>query len=163
MQTTKAVFVGVLVVALLLFAACGDDTETTTQGDASPSPANGDCEPGAEVTTASGLRYVENECGTGAEAVPGSLVAVHYTGKLENGKVFDSSKGREPLEFQVGAGMMIPGFDEGVEGMREGGNRTLTLPPELAYGKAGAGDAIPPNATLIFDVELVSVRTPNNT
>lgn len=98
--------------------------------------------------------------GEGIEASPYSVVDVHYTGKLEDGSVFDSSTGRQPFRFTIGAGQVIPGWDMGIQGMMPGGKRVLTIPPELAYGKAGTGDKIPPNATLIFDVELVAATPP---
>jgi FKBP-type peptidyl-prolyl cis-trans isomerase len=95
--------------------------------------------------------------GDGAEAVPGKRVTVHYTGNLENGKEFDSSRSRGPFAFQLGAGRVIKGWDEGVKGMKIGGKRKLTIPSHLGYGAAGAGNVIPPNATLIFEVELLGV------
>lgn len=99
--------------------------------------------------------------GQGLTAVPFSVVDVQYTGKLEDGTVFDSSTGRDkPFQFTLGSGQVIPGWDMGIKGMKPGGKRTLTIPSELAYGKSGAGNVIPPNATLIFDVELVSVTPP---
>lgn len=99
--------------------------------------------------------------GSGLEASPYSIVDVHYTGKLEDGTVFDSSRDRgAPIQFTLGAGQVIPGWDQGIQGMRPGSRRILKIPPELAYGKAGAGNDIPPNATLIFDVELVAVKPP---
>ena len=108
--------------------------------------------------TASGLKIVETTIGTGAEAVTGSAVQVHYDGRLENGKEFDSSRKRgQPFQFRLGAGMVIKGWDEGIAGMKEGGKRQLVIPPELGYGKRGAGGVIPPNATLVFDVELLRV------
>jgi FKBP-type peptidyl-prolyl cis-trans isomerase len=111
------------------------------------------------MKTNSGLEYIETQAGTGAQAVAGKLVSVHYTGKLTNGKVFDSSHTRgEPIEFPLGAGHVIKGWDEGIALMKVGGKATLTIPPELGYGQRGAGGAIPPNATLIFDVELVAVK-----
>ncbi|MBI4723426.1 MAG: FKBP-type peptidyl-prolyl cis-trans isomerase [Candidatus Stahlbacteria bacterium] len=113
---------------------------------------------GKEVTTASGLKYVDLVTGTGAEAKPGMSVSVHYTGWLTNGTKFDSSKDRgTPFTFGLGAGQVIKGWDEGVAGMKVGGKRKLTIPSELGYGTRGAGADIPPNSVLIFEVELLSV------
>lgn len=111
-------------------------------------------------STASGLQYDDTTPGTGATATAGSAVSVHYTGWLYNdgkkGAKFDSSKDRnDPFEFDLGAGNVIRGWDEGVQGMKEGGTRVLVIPPELGYGARGAGGAIPPNATLMFEVELL--------
>ncbi len=113
-------------------------------------------------TTASGLQYLDTVEGTGAEAVSGNRVKVHYTGWLYNDKTqgakFDSSKDRgDPFVFSLGAGMVIKGWDEGVAGMKVGGARTLIIPAALGYGARGAGGVIPPNATLKFDVELLGV------
>ena len=111
------------------------------------------------MKTSSGLEYIEVEVGTGAQAVAGKTVAVHYTGKFQDGKVFDSSVSRgEPIEFQLGRGNVIQGWDEGIALMKVGGKAQLIIPPALAYGERGAGGVIPPNATLVFDVELVSVK-----
>jgi FKBP-type peptidyl-prolyl cis-trans isomerase len=109
------------------------------------------------MKTASGLDYEEIQAGTGAQAAPGKTVRVHYTGKLTNGKVFDSSVGGQPISFRLGVGQVIKGWDEGIALMKVGGKAVLTIPPELGYGARGAGGAIPPNATLVFEVELVSV------
>ena len=111
-------------------------------------------------TTASGLQYEDTVVGEGAEAQAGKNVTVHYTGWLYNngvqGAKFDSSKDRnDPFVFPLGAGMVIKGWDEGVQGMKVGGQRTLLIPAELGYGARGAGGVIPPNATLKFDVELL--------
>lgn len=112
-----------------------------------------------ETVTASGLKYVDQAVGAGDVAVAGKTVSVHYTGWLENGKKFDSSVDRgQPFSFPLGAGRVIKGWDEGVQGMKVGGKRKLTIPSDLGYGSRGAGGVIPPNATLIFDVELLAVR-----
>ncbi|HWF62537.1 MAG TPA: FKBP-type peptidyl-prolyl cis-trans isomerase [Nitrospira sp.] len=112
-----------------------------------------------EVTTSSGLKYVDQVIGTGDAAVAGKTASVHYSGWLENGKKFDSSVDRgQPFSFPLGAGRVIKGWDEGVQGMKVGGKRKLTIPSDLGYGSRGAGGVIPPNATLIFDVELLAVR-----
>jgi peptidylprolyl isomerase len=116
-----------------------------------------------EKTTASGLRFTDTKAGTGKTAAAGRDVEVHYTGWLYldglKGKQFDSSRGRGPFSFPLGAGRVIKGWDEGVAGMKEGGRRTLIIPPELAYGASGAGGGlIPPNATLLFEVELLRVK-----
>jgi peptidylprolyl isomerase len=110
------------------------------------------------VTTASGLKYVDVVIGKGASPTVGKQVKVHYTGTLENGKKFDSSVDRkEPFSFVIGVGQVIPGWDEGVMSMKVGGKRKLIIPPNLGYGAQGAGGVIPPNATLLFDVELLDV------
>ncbi|MBI5287744.1 MAG: FKBP-type peptidyl-prolyl cis-trans isomerase [Chloroflexi bacterium] len=111
-----------------------------------------------EVTTASGLKYTDSVEGTGASPERGKKVTVHYTGKLTDGKKFDSSVDRgEPFAFTIGVGQVIKGWDEGVLSMKVGGKRTLVIPPDLGYGSRGAGGVIPPNAELIFDVELLGV------
>jgi FKBP-type peptidyl-prolyl cis-trans isomerase len=131
--------------AALLLAACGGNTETSS------------------VTQ---LIRQDDAVGTGAEARNGQVVTVHYTGWLydqsrpdRKGAKFDSSRDRnEPFTFNLGAGQVIRGWDEGVAGMKVGGRRTLTIPPEMGYGAQGAGGVIPPNATLLFDVELLEVK-----
>ena len=114
---------------------------------------------------AQGLVKTDSVVGKGKEAVSGATVVVNYTGWLHDaaakgnkGKQFDSSIGRGPFSFPLGAGRVIPGWDQGVAGMKVGGKRTLVIPPELGYGSRGAGGVIPPNATLVFDVELLEVR-----
>jgi len=116
----------------------------------------------AKATTPSGLVIEELAVGDGAEAKAGSKVSVHYTGWLlyggEKGRKFDSSRDRnDPFEFPLGAGKVIKGWDEGVQGMKIGGSRRLTIPAELGYGARGAGGVIPPNATLVFEVELLGI------
>jgi peptidylprolyl isomerase len=111
------------------------------------------------ITTKSGLQYLDVEEGQGAVAVTGKSVTVHYTGTLRGGKKFDSSLDRdEPFTFRLGVGQVIRGWDEGVAGMRIGGKRKLIIPPELGYGSRGAGNVIPPGATLFFEVELLGVE-----
>jgi FKBP-type peptidyl-prolyl cis-trans isomerase FkpA len=112
------------------------------------------------ITTTSGLKYQDLKVGDGPEAKKGDAVEVHYTGWLTDGKKFDSSVDRKkPFSFTLGAGMVIKGWDEGVAGMKVGGKRKLTIPPDLAYGKRGAGDGlIPADATLVFEVELLKIK-----
>jgi FKBP-type peptidyl-prolyl cis-trans isomerase FkpA len=117
------------------------------------------------ITTPSGLQYEDTRTGAGAQAQAGQQVTVHYTGWLfdptqpnNRGRKFDSSKDRgDPFRFQLGAGMVIAGWDEGVQGMLIGGTRMLQIPADLGYGARGAGGVIPPNATLLFEVDLISV------
>jgi FKBP-type peptidyl-prolyl cis-trans isomerase FkpA len=117
------------------------------------------------TTTASGLQYEDTTVGEGAEAQPGQHVKVHYTGWLydptaanSRGRKFDSSKDRgQPFAFGLGQGQVIQGWDEGVQGMKVGGTRVLTIPAELGYGARGAGGVIPPNATLVFEVDLLGI------
>jgi peptidylprolyl isomerase len=110
------------------------------------------------TTTDSGLQYEDLTVGTGAAPTPGQNVTVHYTGTLTDGKKFDSSRDRgQPFSFRIGVGQVIKGWDEGVLSMRVGGRRKLVIPPDLGYGARGAGGVIPPNATLVFDVELLRV------
>jgi peptidylprolyl isomerase len=111
------------------------------------------------ITTSSGLQYVEIVEGTGATPQKGQTVSVHYTGTLENGTKFDSSRDRgQPFQFPLGAGRVIKGWDEGIASMKIGGQRKLIIPPDLGYGSQGAGGVIPPNATLLFDVELLGAE-----
>lgn len=111
-----------------------------------------------EITTSSGLTYVDEVIGNGEVAVAGKTATVHYTGWLVNGTQFDSSVDRgQPFSFRLGVGQVIKGWDEGVQGMKVGGKRKLTIPANLGYGARGAGSIIPPHATLIFDVELLGV------
>jgi FKBP-type peptidyl-prolyl cis-trans isomerase len=162
---TARPFLAMIVVAAL-GAGCGpsDRGDAAPGGTADPHTVAERYDPALDVdlermtATESGLRVQDLEPGTGAEATPGDLVSVHYTGWLPDGTEFDSSRTGRPFEFTLGRGMVIPGWDEGVAGMREGGRRKLVIPPALGYGAAGAGGVIPPNATLVFDVELLQVR-----
>lgn len=114
---------------------------------------------GKEITTSSGLQYIDQVVGTGDTAKAGQTVSVHYTGWLTNGIKFDSSVDRgQPFSFKLGIGQVIKGWDEGVQGMKTGGKRKLTIPSNLGYGARGAGGLIPPHATLVFDVELLGVQ-----
>ncbi|WP_024881074.1 FKBP-type peptidyl-prolyl cis-trans isomerase [Methylosinus sp. LW3] len=117
----------------------------------------------ATTTTATGIKITDTKVGTGAGAEPGQMLKMHYTGWVAQngakGKKFDSSLDRgQPFEFRLSAGQVIPGWDQGILGMKVGGKRTLVIPPELGYGARGAGGVIPPNATLIFDVELLEIK-----
>ena len=148
-----------LVSIATLTALCGCGGEKTASPGISPSTASPMKVNGSPITTSSGLQYWDLVVGTGATATPGSMVKVHYSGFLTSGQKFDSSRDRgEPFSFPLGAGQVIKGWDEGVAGMRVGGQRQLRIPPSLGYGAEGAGGGtIPPNATLIFDVELLDV------
>lgn len=141
--------------------------QTTTQAAQTPAPAQQPAPPKMEapkmpentVTTPSGLQYADLVVGTGATPKQGQLAVVHYTGWLTNGTKFDSSLDRgQPFTFPLGQKRVIAGWDEGVATMQVGGKRRLTIPPNLAYGERGAGGVIPPNATLVFDVELLDIR-----
>jgi FKBP-type peptidyl-prolyl cis-trans isomerase len=152
----------------VLLAGCNETAQqsssaTTTTTQATTTPAAGDAAApatGGKVhKLASGLQYEDMNVGSGKMAEPGMNVSVHYTGWLTDGTKFDSSVDRgQPFKFQLGAGQVIRGWDEGVKGMRIGGKRKLTIPPDMGYGANGAGGVIPPNATLVFDVELLDVQ-----
>jgi FKBP-type peptidyl-prolyl cis-trans isomerase len=146
----RCVFVVGLFAILGAAAGCGGEKS------AAPSTSSPMKVSGQPTTTASGLQYWDIVVGTGTTASPGNVVKVHYTGFLTTGEKFDSSRDRgEPFSFPLGGGQVIKGWDEGVAGMKVGGQRQLRIPPALGYGANGAGSAIPPNATLIFDVELL--------
>ena len=144
----------VLLAVVVAATACGREaggSDGTAAGD------NEECDT-SMVTTDSGLQYQDSECGQGPEAASGDLVTLHYTGKLENGETFDSSAGGEPFTFQLGVSQVIQGWHEGVAGMSVGGKRTLTIPPEIGFGKDGSPPVIPRNATLIFDIEVLEIQ-----
>jgi FKBP-type peptidyl-prolyl cis-trans isomerase len=137
----------------------GTTSTTNTKTTTTSSSATSVTTSSQEITMPSGLKYEELKVGDGAVAETGTTVSVHYTGWLTNGTKFDSSLDRgQPFSFRLGTGQVIRGWDEGVKGMRVGGKRKLTIPPDLGYGEAGAGGVIPPNATLLFEVELLGVR-----
>lgn len=154
-RTTAAVCVATSV--LLALAACGSDTDKGAGAAPSSSTAAG-C--GSDATKLDdGLCYVDTKVGTGPEVQKGDVLNIDYTGKLVDGSVFDtSSKHGGPFQFKLGAGQVIQGWDQGIVGMKVGGERTLTVPPALGYGAAGYPPVIPPNATLIFDVKVVSIE-----
>lgn len=148
----------------LAFGACADTEQPATEvTEEMPAEITFAPELGVDLDamqeTPSGLRYQIMTEGTGEAAAAGDEVVVHYTGWLPDGTEFDSSRGAgQPFVFGLGGGEVIDGWDEGVAGMKVGEQRKLVLPPELAYGPEGAGDVIPPNATLVFDVELLEIR-----
>ena len=166
----KKLTYGLAALAIIALAGCqqGKSGESTPPQSASPKvqqpaqPAVPQSTAVKEVTTSSGLKYQDLVVGNGPMAEEGTPVVVNYTGWLTDGTKFDSSydPGRQPLPFTIGAGMVIRGWDEGVKGMRVGGKRKLTIPADLAYGEQGRPPVIPANSTLVFEVELVSVKQP---
>lgn len=166
-----SIFMRLILAAFVFFlAACGPAEESTTEEPTETDQTTESVDTVEEttgetavssLTTESGLQYIEIEPGTGEQPQQGDIVSVHYSGTLADGTEFDSSYSRgEPIQFPIGQGQVIPGWDEGIGLMREGGKATLIIPPQLAYGEQGAGNVIPPNATLTFEVELVSISPP---
>jgi peptidylprolyl isomerase len=153
-----AVFCAIIVALLAaesLSALPGPAKARQTEPTPPPTPQ----EAGREVVTPSGLRYRELQVGAGAEATKGKTVEIHYTGWLEDGTKFDASQDpSHPFTFRIGIDDVIRGWHQGITGMKVGGRRRLVVPPELGYGKPGMGRVVPPNATLVFEVELVNVR-----
>jgi len=156
----KAIILALAILGLTIFASAQTATAPKKPAAAPKPAASGPTKVTGEPTkTASGLEYWDIKVGTGAVAQAGQHVKVHYTGWLTNGKKFDSSVGTgHPFEFMLGASQVIKGWDEGVAGMKVGGKRQLRIPPDLAYGAAGYSTVIPPNSTLVFDVQLIDVK-----
>jgi FKBP-type peptidyl-prolyl cis-trans isomerase len=167
----RFIILGLVVLAVVAYAvtACAKKEQETQS--AAPAPATAVASPAAGVsstaapaasnvvTTSSGLKYEVLREGNGPVAKSGQTVSVHYTGWLTDGTKFDSSVDRgQPFSFTLGAGQVIKGWDEGVAGMKVGEKRKLTIPSDLGYGQRGAGSVIPPNATLVFDVELLGIQ-----
>ena len=160
MNTSLAAAATVAAILACAGISAAQTTNTETAMDSSKTTsASAEVKSGAEKTLPSGTKYTDVVAGTGAEAQAGKVVAVHYTGTLTNGKKFDSSKDRgKPFRFPLGDGKVIKGWDEGVAGMKAGGVRKLVIPPDAGYGPDGRPPVIPPNATLLFDVELIDVQ-----
>ena len=147
-----------MILAITLIACNKPYDKKGTETSSTTSSTDGASVVGKEITTASGLKYIDEVIGTGSLPTTGDKVKVHYTGTLEDGKKFDSSRDRnQPFEFTLGVGRVIKGWDEGISTMKPGGKRKLIIPANLGYGERGAGNTIPPGATLHFDVELIEI------
>lgn len=156
MRLGTAILSGVITIGAL--QGCTKCSEGKKDAASQQSATGGAAQPG-QVENVTELKVEDQTVGSGAEAVEGKEVTVHYTGTLTNGTKFDSSVDRQqPFVFRLGSGMVIPGWDQGIKGMKVGGKRRLVIPPQLAYGERGAGGVIPPNATLVFEVELLDVK-----
>ena len=151
MRALHSIVILSVISSVLGAVACSKKVEELPPSDYAPASA-APLPPGPDT-----LQKEDEVVGTGPEAKSGDKVKVHYTGTLMNGKQFDSSRGKDPFEFELGKGSVIKGWDEGVPGMKVGGKRKLTIPWQMAYGEAGSGDKIPPKAALKFDIELLEV------
>jgi peptidylprolyl isomerase len=162
MNSKKFLFTGLTAIAISVSAVFAADDEKKTDAPAAAKPAATQpaAKVGEKVTLPSGLVYTVVEEAKQPGAVAGDIVWVHYTGKLKTGEQFDSSVGGKPFKFTLGKGEVIKGWDEGVAGMKVGEKRNLVIPPEMGYGKTGAGAKIPPDSTLVFDVEMIGLARP---
>jgi peptidylprolyl isomerase len=157
-RTVEKLIVAALLMVAVAIPACAQKETMQVDGGA-PQLQKSESASSKMITTPSGLAYEDVVVGTGPSPKTGRMVKVHYTGTLQDGTKFDSSVDRgQPFAFIIGVGQVIPGWDEGVMGMKVGGKRKLVIPPQLGYGDAGAGGVIPPNATLLFDVELLDAQ-----
>lgn len=164
MKLRAVQLLGICTVLTVAIGACTkkeatENTRTTTAQTTAVAGTPATANATAPAAAPAELKVEDTKVGTGTEAVAGKTISVHYTGTLTDGKKFDSSVDRnQPFQFHLGAGEVIKGWDEGFKGMKVGGKRKLIIPPQMAYGERGAGGVIPPNATLVFEVELLDVK-----